>query len=146
MQSMWEKLALLINREDLITNKLYLSNEDRIENQESLDKIISEYMKKHNREKLLEIFNKNGVTVGPVLDISELVNHPYVNNRKIIVNLKTKSDGEIPMHEVFPRLSKSKGSIRREAPTLGQDTRKILIEIGYNKKQINKFFENKIVN
>ena len=146
MQSMWEKLALLINREDLITNKLYLSNEDRIENQESLDKIISEYMKKHNREKLLEIFNKNGVTVGPVLDISELVNHPYVNNRKIIVNLKTKSDGEIPMHEVFPRLSKSKGSIRREAPTLGQDTRKILIEIGYNKKQINKFFENKIGN
>ena len=146
MQSMWEKLALLINREDLITNKLYLSNEDRIKNQESLDKIISEYMKKHNREKLLEIFNKNGVTVGPVLDISELVNHPYVNNRKIIVNLKTKSDGEIPMHEVFPRLSKSKGSIRREAPTLGQDTRKILIEIGYNKKQINKFFENKIVN
>ena len=88
----------------------------------------------------------NGVTIGPVLDISELINHPYIRDREVIVNLKTKTDGEIPMHEVFPRLSKSKGTIRREAPRLGQDTKKILKELGFNKKQIEKFFENKIVN
>ncbi len=145
MQSMWEKLALLINRKDLITNKLYISNEDRIKNQESLDKIISQYMKRYKRDKLLKVFNQNGVTIGPVLDISELVNHPYVKDREILVNLKTKNDGEIPMHEVFPRLSKSKGKIRREAPKLGQDTKKILNEIGYEKKQIKQFFKNKIV-
>ena len=49
------------------------------------------------------------------------------------------------MHEVFPRLSKSKGSIRSEAPDLGQHTIKILKEIGYNKTQIQKFFKNKVV-
>ena len=146
MQSMWEKLATLINRKDLISNELYFSNEDRIKNQESLDKIISSFMKKHKRDDLLKIFKKNGVTIGPVLDISELVNHPYIKDREILVNLKTKNDGEIPMHEVFPRLSKSRGSIRREAPKLGQDTKKILKEIGYNKKQIQELFKYNIVN
>ena len=145
MQSMWEKLATLIKRKDLITNKMYLTNEDRIRNQDNLDKIITEFMIKHKRNELLEIFNKHGVTIGPVLDISELIVHPYIKDREILVNLKTKSDGEIPMHEVFPRLSKSKGSIRSEAPDLGQHTIKILKEIGYNKTQIQKFFKIKVV-
>ncbi len=145
MQSMWEKLATLIKREDLITNKMYLTNEDRIRNQDKLDRIIADFMIKHKRDKLLETFSKHGVTIGPVLDISELIDHPYIKDRGILVNLKTKSDGEIPMHEVFPRLSKSKGSIRTEAPKLGQHTKKILKEIGYNKIEIQKFFEQKIV-
>ena len=145
MQSMWEKLASLIKREDLITNKMYLTNEDRIRNQDKLDRIIADFMIKHKRDKLLETFSKHGVTIGPVLDISELIDHPYIKDRGILVNLKTKSDGEIPMHEVFPRLSKSKGSIRAEAPKLGQHTKKILKEIGYNKIEIQKFFEQKIV-
>ena len=145
MQSMWEKLASLIKREDLITNKMYLTNEDRIRNQDKLDRIIADFMIKHKRDKLLETFSKHGVTIGPVLDISELIDHPYIKDRGILVNLKTKSDGEIPMHEVFPRLSKSKGSIRTEAPKLGQHTKKILKEIGYNKIEIQKFFEQKIV-
>lgn len=145
MQSMWEKLAALIKREDLITNKMYLTNEDRIRNQDKLDRIIADFMIKHKRDKLLETFSKHGVTIGPVLDISELIDHPYIKDRGILVNLKTKSDGEIPMHEVFPRLSKSKGSIRTEAPKLGQHTKKILKEIGYNKIEIQKFFEQKIV-
>ena len=145
MQSMWEKLASLIKREDLITNKMYLTNEDRIRNQDKLDRIIADFMIKHKRDKLLETFSKHGVTIGPVLDISELIDHPYIKDRGILVNLKTKSDGEIPMHEVFPRLSKSKGSIRSEAPKLGQHTKKILKEIGYNKIEIQKFFEQKIV-
>ena len=145
MQSMWEKLATLMKREDLITNKMYLTNEDRIRNQDKLDRIIADFMIKHKRDKLLETFSKHGVTIGPVLDISELIDHPYIKDRGILVNLKTKSDGEIPMHEVFPRLSKSKGSIRTEAPKLGQHTKKILKEIGYNKIEIQKFFEQKIV-
>ena len=145
MQSMWEKLATLIKREDLITNKMYLTNEDRIRNQDKLDRIIADFMIKHKRDKLLETFSKHGVTIGPVLDISELIDHPYIKDRGILVNLKTKSDGEIPMHEVFPRLSKSKGSIRTEAPKLGQHTKNILKEIGYNKIEIQKFFEQKIV-
>ena len=145
MQSMWEKLASLIKREDLITNKMYLTNEDRIRNQDKLDRIIADFMIKHKRDKLLETFSKHGVTIGPVLDISELIDHPYIKDRGILVNLKTKSDGEIPMHEVFPRLSKSRGSIRSEAPKLGQHTKNILKEIGYNKIEIQKFFEQKIV-
>ena len=137
MQTMWEKLAKVIKREDLIANELFLDNEKRVKNQNILDPIIEEFMSKYNQKELLEIFEQNGVTVGPVLDISDLVEHPYIKDREILINLNTKDDGEIPMHNVFPRLSETSGKINREAPQLGQDNKDILSEIGYSKDEIS---------
>jgi len=145
MQTMWEKLAKVIQREDLIANDLFLDNEKRVKNQNILDPIIEEFMSKYNQKELLEIFKQNGVTVGPVLDISDLVEHPYIKDREILINLNTKDDGEIPMHNVFPRLSETKGKINREAPQLGQDNKDILSEIGYSKDEISTLEKNKII-
>ena len=145
MQTMWEKLAKVIKREDLIANELFLDNEKRVKNQNILDPIIEEFMSKYNQKELLEIFEQNGVTVGPVLDISDLVEHPYIKDREILINLNTKDDGEIPMHNVFPRLSETNGKINREAPKLGQDNKDILSEIGYSKDEISTLEKNKII-
>ena len=145
MQTMWEKLAKVIKREDLIANELFLDNEKRVKNQNILDPIIEEFMSKYNLKELLEIFEQNGVTVGPVLDISDLVEHPYIKDREILINLNTKDDGEMPMHNVFPRLSETSGKINREAPQLGQDNRDILSEIGYSKDEISTLEKNKLI-
>ena len=102
-------------------------------------------MSKYNQKELLEIFEQNGVTVGPVLDISDLVEHPYIKDREILINLNTKVDGEIPMHNVFPRLSETGGKIKREAPQLGQDNNDILSEIGYSKNEISILEKSKII-
>ncbi len=145
MQTMWEKLAIVIEREDLISNKLFLDNEKRVENQDILDPIISQFMLQHNQKELLKIFKKNGVTVGPVLDVSDLIDHPYIKDREVLINLDTKYDGIIPMHNVFPRLSKTKGEIKREAPQIGQDNHDILSEIGYSNNEILRLEKNKII-
>ena len=102
-------------------------------------------MKKYSQKKLLEIFEKNGVTVAPILDISDLITHPYIKDREILINLDTKEDGQIPMHNVFPRLSKTKGKIKREAPQIGQDNDNILSEIGYSRNEINLLKKQKII-
>ena len=59
MQTMWEKLAKVIKREDLIDNELFLDNEKRVKNQNILDPIIEEFMSKYNQKELLEIFEKS---------------------------------------------------------------------------------------
>ena len=70
MQSMWEKLALTIGSSDLIKDPRFLTNSDRLNNQDDLDKPISKFIKKYSREEVLNIFSKEGITVGPVLDLS----------------------------------------------------------------------------
>ena len=146
MQSMWEKLALTIGSSDLIKDPRFLTNSDRLNNQDDLDKPISKFIKKYNREEVLHIFSKEGITVGPVLDISEIIEHPYINDREVLVDHYNKEYGNILMHQAFPRLSKTPGKVRHSAPLLGGDTDNVLKEIGMSAKQIQMLRKNKIIN
>ena len=146
MQSMWEKLALTIGSSDLIKDPRFLTNSDRLNNQDDLDKPISKFIKKYNREEVLNIFSKEGITVGPVLDISEIIEHPYIQDREVLIDHFNKEYGNILMHQAFPRLSKTPGKVRYSAPPLGGDTDNVLKEIGISDKKIQILRKNKIIN
>ena len=122
MQSMWEKLAITIGEKELINDPKFISNSDRLNNQDHLDNVISKFMKKYNRDELLKLFSEAGVTVGPVLDISEIIDHPYVVDREILLEHENSEFGNILMHQAFPRLSKTPGKILKSAPSIGENT------------------------
>ena len=146
MQSMWEKLAITIGAQELINDPKFLTNSDRLSNQDDLDDVISNFIKKFDRDPLLKLFSEEGITVGPVLDISEIIEHPYVLDRKILIEHYNNNYGNILMHQAFPRLSKTPGKVKSSAPSIGENTNEILKEIGLTKSQIEKLRANKIIN
>ena len=146
MQSMWEKLAITIGAQELINDPKFLTNSDRLSNQDDLDDVISNFIKKFDRDPLLKLFLEKGITVGPVLDISEIIEHPYVLDRKILIEHYNNNYGNILMHQAFPRLSKTPGKVKSSAPSIGENTNDILKEIGLTKSQIEKLRDNKIIN
>ena len=146
MQSMWEKLAITIGAQELINDPKFLTNSDRLSNQDVLDDVISNFIKKFDRDPLLKLFSEKGITVGPVLDISEIIEHPYVLDRKILIEHYNNNYGNILMHQAFPRLSKTPGKVKSSAPSIGENTNDILKEIGLTKSQIDKLRDNKIIN
>ena len=146
MQSMWEKLAITIGAQELINDPKFLTNSDRLSNQDDLDDVISNFIKKFDRDPLLKLFSEEGITVGPVLDISEIIEHPYVLDRKILIEHYNNNYGNILMHQAFPRLSKTPGKVKSSAPSIGENTNEILKEIGLTKSQIDKLRDNKIIN
>ena len=146
MQSMWEKLAITIGVEELIKDPRFITNSDRLINQDDLDDVISNFIKKFDRDPLLKVFSKEGITVGPVLDISEIIEHPYILDRNILIEHHNNEYGNILMHQAFPRLSKTPGKVKSSAPSIGENTNNILKEIGLTKSQIDKLRDNKIIN
>ena len=146
MQSMWEKLAITIGAQELINDPKFLTNSNRLSNQDDLDDVISNFIKKFDRDPLLKLFSEKGITVGPVLDISEIIEHPYVLDRKILIEHYNNNYGNILMHQAFPRLSKTPGKVKSSAPSIGENTNDILKEIGLTKSQIEKLRVNKIIN
>lgn len=130
MQSMAEKLFTTMGRPDLIADPRYRTNTDRIRNDAALDAIVADFMKARTQAENLELFDKAGVTVGPVCDASDLATHPYIAGREALIALPDEEMGELPMHNVTPRLSATPGTIRTPAPTLGQHTAELLAELG----------------
>ena len=108
--------------------------------------IFGNFIKKFDRDPLLKLFSKEGITVGPVLDISEIIEHPYILDRNILIEHHNNEYGNILMHQAFPRLSKTPGKVKSSAPSIGENTTNILKEIGLTKSQIDKLRDNKIIN
>jgi formyl-CoA transferase len=129
MQSMAERLFRTMGREDLIDNPRYKTNTDRVRNDEELDPIVAEFMAQRTQAENLELFDKAGVTVGPVCDAADLLSHPYICEREVMVSVPDADMGQLPMHNVTPRLSGTPGAIRTPAPTLGEHTAELLREL-----------------
>jgi crotonobetainyl-CoA:carnitine CoA-transferase CaiB-like acyl-CoA transferase len=129
MQSMAERLFRTMGREDLIDDPRYKTNTERVRNDEELDPIVAEFMAQRTQAENLELFDNAGVTVGPVCDASDLVSHPYICEREAIVSVPDADMGQLPMHNVTPRLSRTPGAIRTPAPVLGEHTAELLAEL-----------------
>lgn len=145
MQSMWEKLARAMNRPELIDDPRFATPSARIENAEALEAIVSEVMRTRTRAENLEHYGRAGVTVGPICDISELVDHEFIRGRGVLEDYPDAEAGRVPMHAVFPRLGATPGAVRAPAPELGEHTSEILSELGYDAPTLSRLAEQGIV-
>ena len=78
----------------------------------------------------MQIFEAADGTVGSVADVAQLMDHPYINERAIIVDLPYDETIGTTMHHVVPRLSETPAAIRTPAPDLGQHNAAIFSAIG----------------
>src|SRR5690606_37325618 len=106
-------------------------------NAAELDAIIGEFIGTMSLEEALAFFDRAEVTVGPIYDISQLMEEPYVAEREILANYPDEQMGEIAMHGVVPRLSGTPGAIRKPAPVLvGEDNADVLAALGLGAKEL----------
>ncbi|MGH7102520.1 MAG: CaiB/BaiF CoA transferase family protein [Acetobacteraceae bacterium] len=130
MQGMAERLFRVIGRPDLIADPRFATNTARVENNDVLDSIVAEFMQAHTRDENLALFGPAGVTVGPVLDPSELLADPFTAERECLVELPDAEMGRLPMHNIAVRLSETPGALARPAPELGADNEAVLGALG----------------
>jgi crotonobetainyl-CoA:carnitine CoA-transferase CaiB-like acyl-CoA transferase len=129
-QKMAERVFISIGRPDLIDNPRYRTNADRVKNAEELDAIISAFVAKMTQAENVAFFEKAEVTIGPIYDITQILEDPHFIEREVIADYPDPDMGEFPMHHVVPRLSGTPGAIRTRAPRLGQHNRELLREVG----------------
>ena len=120
-QRMAERVLGAIGRADLIRDQRYIDNAARIANIESLDQLIGDFVKQRTLDENLDHFGAHEVTVGPVLNVNQLMQDRHVRERQVLVDVPDPELGSVAMHNVFPRLSRTPGRIRSTAPKLGQD-------------------------
>jgi len=129
-QKMAERVFRSIGRADLVDNPRYRTNADRVRNAEELDAIIGAFVAERTQAENVAFFEQAEVTIGPIYDISQIVEDPHVRQRELIADYPDSDMGAFPMHHVVPRLEGTPGAIRAPAPRLGEHNRALLAEIG----------------
>ncbi|MBC5765822.1 CaiB/BaiF CoA transferase family protein [Ramlibacter albus] len=120
-QRMAERVMAAIGRPELALDPRFIDNSARIANIDELDALIGGFIAQRTLQENLAHFAEYEVTVGPVLNVDEIVKEPHVKQRQVLVDVPDPELGSILMHNVFPRLSRTPGTIRTPAPKIGQD-------------------------
>jgi formyl-CoA transferase len=130
IQKMAERVFRAVGRPDLVDNPRYRTNADRVKNAEELDAIIGAFVAQRTQAENVAYFEEAEVTIGPIYDISQIVEDPHVIAREILADYPDAEMGTFPMHHVVPRLLGTPGSVRMPAPRVGEHNRELLSEIG----------------
>jgi len=145
MQSMYERLMRTIGRPELIEDNRFLTNSDRVRNNDQLDRIVAQFIESHDQYDVLNIFRDAGVTVGPVHDTLGMLSDPLVKENKVMVRLPDEDIDSVVMHNVAARLSETPGLIRSPAPTLGEHNNEILGDIGIDETELSTLGEQGVI-
>ncbi len=145
MQSMWEKVAKAIGRPELIEDERFLTPHARIQNNDELDVIVADFIAERSLEENLAHFEAAAVTVGPICDPSDLIDHEFIRGRGVVEDYPDEDHGTIPLHGIYPRFSETPGAVRTPAPKLGEHTDEILSLLGYAEEDCGKLRDAGIV-
>jgi len=144
-QKMAERLFSSIGRPDLIDDPRYRTNAERVRNAEALDAIIGEFVARMTQAENVAFFERHEVTIGPIYDISQILEDPHFIDREVIADYPDAEMGAYPMHHVVPRLDRTPGSIRTPAPELGQHNREVLARAGVDDASYERLKQDGVV-
>lgn len=141
----FNRLAAAMDRKDLLTDKHYHTNASRLENNDSINKIVADWISEHPREALLKKLDEYGVPISPVLSIADIFENEHYQARENIVEVKHPRLGEIKVPGIVPKFEKTPGSIRSVAPDLGENNEEILKGLGYSREEIEALKQNEVI-
>jgi crotonobetainyl-CoA:carnitine CoA-transferase CaiB-like acyl-CoA transferase len=127
--SLFRRFATAIGRPELATDPRFHNRAARIENQELLYPMISEWTRARTADEIVTALAAADVPASPIMSVADLMADPHCRERGSIVNAADPQFGAVPMVAPLPRMSATPGAIRWTGPALGADTDDVLTEL-----------------
>lgn len=134
--SIYKRLMAAIGREDLGNDPGLANNAGRVERVAEIDDAIAAWTRSRTVDEVLQVLDGAGVPAGRIYTVADIAADPHYAARGMLQEI-TLEDGErLTVPGVVPKLSRTPGRQRRNAPGLGQDTEAVMRELGLTDEQI----------
>jgi len=142
---LWGQFCDLLGRPDLKTHEKFATNPNRVQNHEDLYPILQKIFAAKTANEWLAFFEKNGIPCGPIFSVGEVLEHPQVRAREMVVERPHPKLKSVKMTGVPVKLSDTPGIAGNAPPLLGQDTLSVLRDLGYTDDQFADFLKRGVV-
>ncbi|AKH98932.1 putative acyl-CoA transferase/carnitine dehydratase [Hoeflea sp. IMCC20628] len=144
-QSNWLRFLNVISAPELDADPRFSSNLQRMKNLPELVRILDGFLKQDTTANWLSKMEEAKLPAGPVLDILEMHQDPQALAREMIVEVDHPKAGQVKTLGHPVKFSETPARITQAAPVLGQHTREVLVEMGYETADIESLIRSEAV-
>ena len=143
--SIFKRLMQTMGRDDLGNDPALTDNAGRVKRVVEIDAAIGVWTAQRTVAQVLEALDQAAVPAGRIYTVADIAADPHYQARGMIQHVQMDDGTSLAVPGIIPKLSRTPGSHRRNAPTIGQDTDAVLNEIGLTPTQIQALKDKGIV-
>ena len=143
--SIFKRLMMAIGRDDLAVDPTLTDNAGRVKRVEEIDAAIGAWTSKLNVAEVLAVLDQAAVPAGRIYTVEDIAADPHYLARGMLAEVSMSDGSILKVPGMVPKLSRTPGQHRRNAPSLGQDTDAVLLDLGITEDQISDMKKRGIV-
>jgi len=141
----WRRFCEQFDRQDLLQNPAYKTNEDRVRARSTLRPIVGEIISRRRLAELAELFDRIDIPFAPVAKPGDLFEDPQLNagGRMLEIEFPNGVRAKIPRLPI--EIGDHDFSLRRQAPAIGEHNGEILAELGIAPDEVKALIRRGII-
>jgi crotonobetainyl-CoA:carnitine CoA-transferase CaiB-like acyl-CoA transferase len=141
----WKRFCEHFQRSDLLHDPRYATNQDRVRERPTLKPIVAQILQTHPLAALTELFDRIDIPFSPVARPGDLFDDPQLNAHGRMLTLDFPEGVQAKMPRLPIEIGNHDFSLVRQAPTVGEHTADILMELGLSEKEIAELARREII-
>lgn len=144
--SIWADFCKLVNRDDLITDYRFYTNEKRIENYHELKPILNKIFIELTTEEWQKSLDNAGIPNSPINTIDKLFENEQVKARNMLIKINHPKAGDTIIPNSPIKFVEEPYSLKQPSPLLGEHTLELLkSKLHMSQQEIDKLAKESII-
>jgi len=131
------KFAQVLGFEEWAVDERFAQNVQRVGNRDLLDRQIEQRIAERSRAEWTADLEANGIPCGPINSVTEALGSAQTLARDMVTTVAHHTVGELNLTGVPFNMFGTPTAVRRPPPTLGQHSREVLMELGFDEAELS---------
>ena len=145
-QRQWENLCAVVDRQEIISDPRFASNQDRVTNRAELADVLNEAFAVNDARHWIEKLHQVGIPSGVINSIEDVFNHPQAEHRDLKIELEHPTAGTLQFPGYPYKFSATPAKAHHPPPMLGEHTDEVLEGLlDYSPEEVSELHERGVI-
>ena len=141
----WKSFCAAFGLTDFREDKAMDLNANRVAKRNLIIPIINTLFKQYTKQDLMEKLEQTGLPFAPISKPEDLFEDPHLNESGGLLDIDLPQGGQTKLPALPIQMKGNRFGVEHQVPKLGEHTREVLKELGFDEVLINQMVEELVV-